>query len=152
MVIGILRSKLLVPLLVIVVALFGWVLHGKSKGGSSWMDEIMPDEPTKNIQPTITEDVAISIANGLQRSMENLGTRNYDLWRLIKDLNPRDWKMVNLAFGRRHYHEFTGMGHPMFSEKPLIVWLKNEISPRKKEDKKIYEQVRDLYYANRMVF
>lgn len=142
-----LRSKLLMPLLVIGVAFFGWFLHRRSEdSGDFWETSI---NGSSGIASTISMEQAKFFARDLYDAMKILGTKEDDIKKVTELCNPEDWRLVHNSFGQKRY--FMTGNHDVFGlKKDLREWLKSELSLKK--DKPLINRIKYLYEANGVNF
>lgn len=144
MISSVLRSKLLMPLLVIGVAFFGLFLHKRSKDGYGHNNL----KSTSGVSPSITDYQASLYADDLFVAMRRTGTDEDAIKKVVNACNPEDWRLVHNAFGEKRYG-ITGdfvLGTPM----NLKHWLRNEL--RSRRDAKLISRIKDLYKASGVLY
>lgn len=143
--IGIFRGhKLIMPLLLVGVAFFGWFLHRTRSGD---FDNIEISKGT-GVDASISIEQAKFYARDLFDAMNRVGTNTDVIEKIIFSVNPEDWRLIHNAFG---YKKYALAGHDKFfgKDKDLKGWLLNELDFF---DKKIKNRVKVLYEANGIIY
>lgn len=138
-----LRSRLLMPLLVIGVAFFGWFLHRK-KGDFEYSG--ITDK--SGVEASITVEQSKFYARDIFNAMNKLGTDVDKISHVAFNVNIEDWRLIHNAFGSKKYFAI-GKGTHFGEWKDMKEWLQAELGVF---NKKLKSRISDLYKGVGVIF